>query len=287
MIYFKLLMAALFWGSSFTAGKVAVFYIPVYTVAFYRFFISAILLIIIFKYYRYQFKFSNFAVCIFGGLTGIFAYNYFFLKGLSSTMASKASIIVAINPVLSVIGATFLFKERINVKQVIGIIMAFAGIVILITKGKVSNIFTGGLNTGDIFIIFAAVSWSCYTLFGKKILSNISAIESTTYSVIWGTIILFPLFLKDNLGGFYQINLQSALSIFVLSVFATVIGFIWFYDGIKNLGASKTVVFIYLVPVFGVLVGFLLLNEKLSMAAFMGGIITILGVFMVNKFSSK
>ncbi|MBZ4671778.1 MAG: protein of unknown function transrane [Deferribacteraceae bacterium] len=287
MTYLKLLFAVLFWGSSFTAGKVAVRYLPVYTVAFYRFFISSILLIVIFYFYNFRFKLKEFLFCIFGGLTGIFAYNYFFLKGLSITMASKASIIVAINPVLSVIGAVILFKENVNLKQVVGIILAFLGIILLITKGKINTILTGGLNKGDIFILFAAVSWSCYTLFGKKVLVNISAIESTTYSVLWGTIILFPLFLSENLGNFYHINAKSLLSILVLSVLATVLGFIWFYDGIKKIGASKTVVFIYLVPVFGVLIGFLFLSERLSLAALVGGMVTITGVFIVNKFSGK
>jgi len=287
MTYLKLLFAVLFWGSSFTAGKVAVRYLPVYTVAFYRFFISSILLIVIFYFYNFRFKLKEFLFCIFGGLTGIFAYNYFFLKGLSITMASKASIIVAINPVLSVIGAVILFKENVNLKQVVGIILAFLGIILLITKGKINTILTGGFNKGDIFILFAAVSWSCYTLFGKKVLVNVSAIESTTYSVLWGTIILFPLFLSENLGNFYHINAKSLLSILVLSVLATVLGFIWFYDGIKKIGASKTVVFIYLVPVFGVLIGFILLGERLSLAALVGGMVTITGVFIVNKFSGK
>ncbi|UOD33980.1 DMT family transporter [Deferribacteraceae bacterium V6Fe1] len=287
MTYLKLLLAALFWGSSFTAGKVAVAYLPVYTVAFYRFFISSVLLIAIFYFYNYRFKLKEFVFCIFGGLTGIFAYNYFFLKGLSITMASKASIIVAINPVLSVIGAVFLFKEKINIKQIVGIILAFLGIILLITKGRIDLILTGGFNKGDIFILFAAVSWSCYTLFGKKVLTNISAIESTTYSVIWGTFILFPLFLSENIENFYHINAKSLLSILVLSVLATVLGFIWFYDGIKKIGASKTVVFIYLVPLFGVLIGFLLLGERLSLAALVGGMVTITGVFIVNKFSEK
>jgi len=287
MTYLKLLFAVLFWGSSFTAGKVAVRYLPVYTVAFYRFFISSVLLIAIFYFYNYRFKLKEFVFCIFGGLTGIFAYNYFFLKGLSITMASKASIIVAINPVLSVIGAVFLFKEKINIKQIVGIILAFLGIILLITKGRIDLILTGGFNKGDIFILFAAVSWSCYTLFGKKVLTNISAIESTTYSVIWGTFILFPLFLSENIENFYHINAKSLLSILVLSVLATVLGFIWFYDGIKKIGASKTVVFIYLVPVFGVLIGFILLGERLSLAALVGGMVTITGVFIVNKFSGK
>jgi len=287
MIYLKLLLAVLFWGSSFTAGKVAVKYLPVFTVAFYRFFISSILLIVIFYFYNYRIKLKEFMLCIFGGLTGIFAYNYFFLNGLSITMASKASIIVAINPVLSVIGAVILFKESVNVKQVAGIILAFLGLTLLITKGRIGSILTGGFNKGDIFILFAAVSWSCYTLFGKKVLTNISPIESTTYSVVWGTLILFPIFLRENLGNFYHLNINSLLSILVLSILATVLGFIWFYDGIKQIGASKTVVFIYLVPVFGVLIGFLFLGERLSLASLIGGIVTIAGVFIVNKFSGK
>jgi drug/metabolite transporter (DMT)-like permease len=287
VIYLKLLFAVIFWGSSFTAGKVAVKYLPVYTVAFYRFFISSIFLVIVFRLYRCKFDIKKFIVCIFGGLTGIFAYNYFFLKGLSLTMASKASIIVAINPVLSVIGAVIIFKEKVNLKQSAGIFLAFIGIVVLITNGNINYIIGSKVNRGDIFILLAGISWSMFTLFGKKVLSSFSAVESTTYSVVWGTLLLTPFFIRENISGVIPLNLTSVISILVLSILATVLGFIWFYDGIKEIGASKAATFIYLVPVFGVTVGFFILDETLSLGSILGGLITISGVYMVNRFASK
>lgn len=284
MVYFKLVLSVLFWGSSFTAGKIAVMHLPVFSVAFYRFFISSIILVgLLFLIKKEKFNKRAALYSFFGGLTGIFFYNYFFLKGLSLTEASRASIIVAINPVITTVLAVFLFKEKLNLKQIIGVIIAFFGMLILVLKGDLTSFNFKMINPGDILILFAALSWSFYTLIGKKILGRATALETTTYSVLWGTVLLLPFFINDNLSGLKFGNLDAWIGILVLSILATVLGFLWFYEGINTLGASKTVVFIYLVPVFGVIVGFFILNEPILLSSIIGGVITIFGVIVTNS----
>lgn len=222
-----------------------------------------------------------------GGLTGIFLYNYFFLGGLSLTEASRASILVAINPVISTVFAVFLFNERLSIKQILGVMLAFLGMVILVLKGDLTSFDFTTVNPGDLLILCAAVSWSAYTLIGKKVLGRTTALESTTYSVAWGTILLTPFFIHDNLSSFQMGNMEAWIGIFVLSVLATVLGFLWFYEGIQTIGASKTVVFIYMVPVFGVLVGHVVLSEQILLSSVVGGMITISGVILTNSRSSK
>lgn len=283
MTYLKLLLATIFWGASFTAGKVAVKYLPVFTVAFYRFFISSIILIVILKRLHINVNTKTFLKCLIGGITGVFLYNYFFLKGLQLTDASKASIIVASNPVITALITNIFFNEKLKLKNYLGITLSFLGVVFIISKGDILALFNNSLNHGDILIVFAAFSWSAYTIFGKAVLNKISAIESTTYSIIWGTIFLLPFYINDILHSDMVINNQVIVSLAVLSIFTTVLGFLWFYDGIKEIGATKASTFIFLVPVFGTIFGIILLGEHLSISMILGGFLTLLGVYLTNK----
>ncbi|MGA1862710.1 DMT family transporter [Deferribacter thermophilus] len=283
MTYLKLLFATIFWGASFTAGKVAVKYLPVFTVAFYRFFISSIILIFILKKLNINFTFKFFKKCVIGGITGVFLYNYFFLKGLQLTDASKASIIVASNPVITALITGLFLKEKLSLKNYLGVLLSFFGVVFIISKGEISTIFSNQLNFGDILIVFAAFSWSAYTIFGKIALNKISAVESTTYAILWGTIFLLPFYINDLFNSIMIVNLKVIISLIILSIFTTVLGFLWFYEGIKGIGATKASAFIFLVPVFGSLFGILILHEKLNLSMIFGGFMTLCGVYLTNK----
>ncbi|KAA0257400.1 DMT family transporter [Deferribacter autotrophicus] len=283
MIYLKLVLSTIFWGASFTAGKVAVAYLSIFSVAFFRFFISSIIFLIIIKRNIPHFNKNNFFVCFIGGFTGIFLYNIFFLKGLGLTEASKASIIVAINPAITALITNLFLKEKLKFLNYTGLILSFAGLFLIITNGHFDKTAFSDLNYGDILIVFAALSWSAYTIFGKIALNTLSPMESTAYSIFWGTILLTPFAINDIFTRSLVFNLNVAISLIVLSVFATVLGFLWFYNGIKEIGATRASVFIYLVPFFGTLFGVIILHEQLTLFMILGGLLTIFGVYITNK----
>ncbi|MGA1847358.1 DMT family transporter [Deferribacter abyssi] len=283
MIYLKLILSTIFWGASFTAGKVAVKYLPIFSVAFFRFLISSMIFVLIINRSITRFNKKKFLMCFIGGFTGIFLYNIFFLKGLDLTDASKASIIVAINPAITALITHLFLKEKLKVLNYIGLILSFIGLLFIITNGHIDKTAFLNLNIGDILIVFAALSWSAYTIFGKMALNTLSPIESTAYSIFWGTTLLIPFAINDFFTKSLVFNFNVALSLIVLSVFATILGFIWFYNGIKEIGATRASVFIYLVPVFGTLFGIIILHEQLTSYMILGGLLTILGVYITNK----
>ena len=130
-------------------------------------------------------------------MTGIFSYNYFFFGGLKIVEAGKASMIIAINPVITAIIAGLL-GEGFNFKKVIGVVIALLGAFTIITDGQPWLIFQVGLDRGELLLFGAVISWTTYTLVGKIILKKLSPLKATAYACFMGTISLFPFAIQNG-----------------------------------------------------------------------------------------
>ena len=129
--------------------------------------------------------------------------------------------------------------------------------------------------------------WTVYSLIGKVILTELSPLVSVTYSCVVGAAALFFPALAEGMAA--DISTYPAiawLGIVYLGLFGTVFGFIWYYQGIKLLGPSRTSMFINLVPVSGVLIAFLVLDEPLETSIILGTILVTVGLFMTNRFAN-
>ena len=137
--------------------------------------------------------------------------------------------------------------------------------------------------------MFAAVtSWALYTILGRKVLGGLSPLAATNYAALWGTLLLAviaaPAFGTLHPG---QFDWRMVVSLLYLGVFGTAIAFVWYYMSVKKVGASTTSVFNNLVPVFGVAISVLLLDEPLLMSMLVGGAVTIAGVLMVSSWNPQ
>jgi drug/metabolite transporter (DMT)-like permease len=276
----QVLLVAMFWGGAFAAGKVTVEYMHPLAVAFYRFFLTALCLFP-FMLWREKEKArlakADIPWMLLLGLTGIFAYNAFFFMGLKFTTAINATTIIATVPMVTTVANSLIFKDKITIRQAAGILLSFFGVYTVVSKG---DYFGLAWNTGDLFLIGSLVSWSIYTLAGKKVMRTYSALTATTYAVGFGTIMLAPF-------AIYYGALQPTSSILAwgligyMAFFSSVLGFVWWYNGVKELGPTRTVIFLNLVPIFAT-IGALAIGEKLYWPQLVGMVIVIAGVLFTN-----
>ena len=232
----------------------------------------------------FEFTMHLFMRAVLLGMTGIFTYNVFFFMGLKTVTASRASLIVATNPVFISLFSVLLFKERMNAGKVMGIILCLAGAAIVISHGNLPEIFQGKLGWGEVYILGCVASWVAYSLIGKVIMKDLSPLHAVTYSCLIGTLALF--FPAWQEGIYEQIMTYTAIDwtgIFYLGFFGTVLGFLWYYEGIQVIGPSRAAVFINFVPVSGFLLGWLLLDESINLSLLTGAALVIGGVYLTNK----
>ena len=287
VIYGKLLLTAFLWGGTFVAARVVTQHVEPFSASFLRFVVASFFLILLAGKRKASFpllKKNQLLPAIFLGMTGIFTYNVFFFMGLKTVTASRASLIVATNPVFISLFSVLLFKERMNAGKVMGIILCLAGAAIVISHGNLPDIFRGKLGWGEVYILGCVASWVAYSLIGKVIMKDLSPLHAVTYSCLIGTLALF--FPAWQEGIYEQVMTYTAIDwtgIFYLGFFGTVLGFLWYYEGIQVIGPSRAAVFINFVPVSGVLLGWLLLDESINLSLLTGAALVIGGVYLTNK----
>jgi drug/metabolite transporter (DMT)-like permease len=280
VIYAKLLLTAFFWGGTFIAGRVLAEHVGPFTGAFLRFAVACVLLLALMLRAEKGLPVlprRDLLPLLLMGLSGIFAYNFFFLKGLKSVEAGRASIIIACNPIAIALMAALFFRERLNLLKVGGILVSIAGAVTVITRGSFDAVTGGGFGWGELYIFGCVASWVAYTLLGKVVMADLSALVAVTYSSVVGTLLLFPAAVAEGLfrNGY---STEAWVSAVYLGLFGTVLGFVWYYQGIQRVGAVRAGLFINFVPISAVLLAYVILHEPLTLSLLVGAVMVSTGV---------
>lgn len=287
LIYLKLILTGFFWGGTFIAGKFLANNVGPFSIAFLRFAIASVCLILLtIKTEPKMPKITKdlYLPILLLGMTGIFGYNVFFFKALQTIQASRASVIIATSPVFIALLSSLFFKEPLTTKKIVGIIVSVAGSITVISKAKITQIFDVGFGKGELCILACVLFWTAYSLIGKKTMAKLSPLVCTTCASIAGTLMLFwPAYYEGIIRDLTNYATSDWLSIAYLAVFGTVIGFVWFYEGVNKIGPTKAGLFINFVPVFAVVSAFLILKEPLTFSLLIGTAMVCSGVYMVNK----
>ena len=284
--YLKLFLTAVFWGGTFIAGRIVAKDVGPFSAAFLRFAIASIFLLFITLRIEGKLpivKRGNIIPLILLGMTGVFAYNVFFFKGLKIIEAGRASLIIANNPIFITLFASYFFKEKLNPIKVAGIIISVIGAIIVISRGNLIEILNGNVGWGEFYIFCCVLTWVAYSLIGKAIMTDMSPLVSVSYSAIVGAIALFfPAYFEGIVMDMGNYSAAQWLAIFYLGFFGTVLGFVWYYQGIKIIGPMKASQFINFVPISAVLLAFFILGEPITLSLLVGAIFVISGVYLTN-----
>ena len=281
------MLSAFFWGGTFVAGRTLAGRVDSFSAAFIRFLIASFFLIII--TWKIEGKIplptkKQLLPILLLGFTGIFLYNFCFFNGLKYIEAGRASVIVANNPIFIALLSAYFFKEKLTPLKILGITISILGACIVITKGNIFELFQDSIGTGELFIFGTVASWVAYSLIGKALMKNLSAILTVTYSVLAGTLLLIiPATFE---GVFYIIPTLTTIdwiNFFYLGLFGTVLAFIFYYQGIVRIGPTKAGLFINFVPVSGVILAFFILKEPITVSLLFGVILVSIGIYLTNK----
>jgi drug/metabolite transporter (DMT)-like permease len=289
LTYLKLVFVALCWGGTFIAGHVIAVAMPPGLAATCRFIVAVLMMFALVwkteggipRLTRQQFLLTAAL-----GATGIFAYNAFFFQALAMMPAGRTALFVSLNPVMTALLLALLFGERLGARKWAGIAIAFAGAAIIIARGDLlgaARDLSSALGKGELFMLGAVLSWATYTIIGRSAMKTLSPLVSTSYASLWGLLMLAALAVPE-LPGFdwSRVTWPVFGALLYMGAFGTVIGFVWYYEGVKRIGASRAAIFTNLVPVFGVLLSALMLGEALTLSMVTGGLLAVAGVTLMN-----
>ncbi len=291
MTYLKLLLMAVFWGGTFISGRALAGHITAFPAAFLRFTIASLVLTLLtLRIHRGwpRVRPGQWPALLLLGLSGVFAYNAFFFKGLELISAGRAAVIIANNPVLIAMFAAMLLGEKLNSVKVGGILLSVFGAIVVITHGHPARVLDEGLGRGEWYIFGCVASWVVYTLVGRVALRGMTPLVAVTYSALIGTVMLLPAALHDGL--LAQLSGYPPVvwfNVAYLGLCGTVLAFIWYYEGIQTLGSTRAGQFINFVPASAVILAAWLLDEPLTKALLVGLALVSGGVYLTNRREGK
>ncbi len=285
-VLFKLTLTAVFWGGTFIAGRILAGHVGPFSAAFLRFASATVVLAAVVVLRGRGVKRPDgtemFTIAILG-LTGVFAYNFLFFKGLETVPASRASLIIATNPVFISLLAAALFKEPFNAVKGGGIILSVAGAMVAITQGNLSIVNNGVLGWGDLMIAGCVASWVTFSLVGKNMLNRMPPLVVITYASAFGAVALaVPACREGLLASLSSYRPVDWISILYLGICGTALGFVWYYEGIERIGAMKASLFINLVPISAIVMASFLLSEPITISLLLGTVMVVVGVYFTN-----
>lgn len=224
---------------------------------------------------------SYFPILCWLSLWSVASFNTMIYIGVETTTASNAAIIQAIIPVLIMLLSRLIYGERISWLQWLGVTFSVSGVLVIVAKAEMARLLSLKLNPGDIWILMAVISWAIYSVNLRHKPKSVSPFGFFGFSVAFGVLFLFPLTLWEQ-GGIHipQLSERVWLVVGYVAVFPSILAYLFWNKGVAEIGASTASLFIYLIPVFGLMLAVLFLKESLQGYHFTGILLIVLGIFL-------
>ena len=292
-IRWLMVLTAIFWSGAFITGKIAVGVFPPFSLTFFRFLFALPFIFTIF-YIRERGNLlprgRQWLALILLGFVGTFCYHVLFFISLKHTTAINSSLIGATNPMLTTLLAAMFFSERLTPWRVFGIILSFSGVFLFITNGDWQLISQFQYNQGDLIMLVAVVCFAVYALLSRRFMKqyHLSPLMVTAYTFLICVIISVPFVVWEKPATYLGSATASGwLSILYMSLFASVLGYLFQMVAIQRIGAPRTAIFINLVPIFTIIQSVIILGESITLFKLMGAAIVISGVYLATRPESR
>ncbi|MGE5506901.1 MAG: DMT family transporter [Chitinophagales bacterium] len=216
------------------------------------------------------------------GFLGVPGYHLALNFGEQWISASSASLIIALNPIVTALLSAWLVQERPGWRSAAGILLAVGGLLLVLrAQGGPLFSFTSKLGAG--LTLFAAIDWSFYTVLAKPLFKHYPSATVTAYATIAGTIFLLPLLRPAFLWKLPTLSTGTWGALLFLSLLSAFFGYLAWYFALARRDAAQVAVYIYLNPLIAVLGSRFVLAEPLTLPLLSGGALILAGVAVAQQ----
>lgn len=286
--YLALTLVAALWGSYPAFAKIALLHFPPFLLVSLRSTLAAAFLVALllrggWDQWR-ELGWSSLGTFAFLGFTGLFVSTGGTYLGIAFTTASNAVILQAATPVMVALGARVYLGERLRAIQWAGVACSTLGVLLVITRGSWNVIFHLALHPGDFMLLVAQLGWSTYTIYGKRVLAEYEPMLATTAAYVLGALMLWPMaFVMAPFFPAPRFSSPSAWAVVGYQAFLGAIAHVWWYEGVRAVGPSRSAIFLNLQPVVGILLAWMMLGERVPFATLVGGALVLAGVALTTR----
>jgi drug/metabolite transporter (DMT)-like permease len=274
-------IASILWGTSLPAIKIGLKYVDAYMFVFLRFSIASIVMLSLLLIKRnYGFGFAKNRIVWFLGITNGVAY-LFQYAGMSSTSASKSSLLVNLSAIWVAILSWLILKERLENRKALGILFGIVG-VFLITTNLDFQMLGQGAIIGDLLVLSSGVVWAFFTVYNKRLVSGVGDIIQPTAWVIFVTLLpLIPPLLFSTSSPF-QLPIDAWFAITYTAIFCWVIPYYLWSEGLKYISAVNSTIILLAEVLVALAISSIFLNETLTLISDIGAFLIIAAIICVS-----
>lgn len=218
------------------------------------------------------------------GALGMWVCGGIFYTALQSTTATNATLIYTTSPLMILLLERVLRGRPIRRREAVGIVLAVAGVLVLVSRGSLAVLADLGLNLGDLLTLVCAAAWALYTVVLRR--PRLAALPAPALFVaiaLSGAVLLAPFMVVETLAsGAFPDTVQQWASIAGLVIFASVLAFLGYQVSVRFAGAAVTGLLMYLMPVSGVAMAVVFLGERPGPAVLAGSLLVIGGLVVAT-----
>ncbi|MEJ2414425.1 MAG: DMT family transporter [Sulfurimonas sp.] len=276
-----MLLAMFLWGSGWTALKILTYELPMDVVVFWRFFFMSLTFIPILIYFKKPLilnKDSLKYILSSSVLNVSFMFSSFY--GIKYGLAGAGSVVITtFSPIMTFLLVAILFKNRLKTRQYFGLLLGLVGGYILL---RLDN-FALFLNSANLYYLLCATIWAGVTVLSQHSQKYIHPIHYSFFISVIATVFMFFYSYNSDLNVVFDQGIDFWIALLYLAIFGQTIATTIFFIASGKLGSEKTSSYMFLVPVFALFSASVLLDEPVQLHVIIGGFISMLAVYFINK----
>jgi len=280
-------LAALFWGGHWVVARAVYTEATPFALSFWRWLTAALVLapfalrhfIADWPKVRAQWKWIGLL-----SLCGTGLYNGIGYIGIQYTTATNALLIQSVTPAVIPILALLILRERFGPAAIAGVALSMAGVIAIACKLDLDALLGLQLNPGDLWLLANVSMWALYTVWLKWKPQGLHPFTFLFAIMVTGVVQLIPFYAWElATGGGVRFSTTAVLGILYLGIFPATINYLMWNKAVAEIGAARAGPYLYLVPVFGIAMAYVILGERLYLYHLIGVVLIFAGIWLASK----
>ena len=284
---FLLVLTALTWGSTFVATKVCLRYVSPIELMGLRISMALPILLAIIIQKRIKFNLGRHRKNLIWASLVLAAHFIVQITGIKYTSATNTAWIISMVPLVVAVLAFLILKERLRSWTILGIFLATAGVLFLVSKGDFGDL-SWLSSFGDWLVLISAHTWAVYTILSRDASRDINPLLVTFVVLVPSALIALAVmsFTSDWIA-LVHLPTEAIISLLILSILGTALAHWFWQDGVAKIGAAEAGIYLYLEPIATTLIAVPYLHETFGIFTALGGSLVLIGVWVAGRKSAK
>jgi drug/metabolite transporter (DMT)-like permease len=286
--YVLLSLTAFFWSLNWVIGRAIAGHVSPFVFTFARW-VVAVAVMLPFAWPQLRAHWPtirrHWKTIVWLGLWGTGLHNVFAYMGLQYTTATNGVILNSAIPVMIIVLGWAIYRDTITRGQALGVAVSMLGILTIITRGDPAVLAQFELNKGDLIVLTGMLLWAAYTVFLRMKPADLPGLALLACCAIVGLGILLPFVVAELVffGGYVEVAPATLAAMLYVGIFPSFVGYVFWNRGVAEVGANVAGIFMHLMPVFGALLAWMFLGERIQLFHLAGIALILAGITLTTR----